>query len=93
MSSIKVHRRVAMIVIVARCMAIAFTCKFGASGSWPLGGTMVMVFYVFVCVLCVVVERWLVLGIRSPMCMICGISIIFSKYDARMVLDNTYVIT
>ena len=78
---------------IARRTVIALTCKIGASGSRRLGGTMVMVFYVFLCVLCVVVERWLVLGIRSPMCMICGISIIFSKYDARMVLDNTYVIT
>ncbi len=78
-------------------MVITLTCKIGASGSRRLGGTMVMVYYVCVCVLCVVVERWLVLGVHSPMCMICGISIFttpyFSKYDARMVLDNTYVIT
>jgi hypothetical protein len=35
--------------------AIALTCKIGAAGSRRLGGTMVTVFYVFCCVLCVVV--------------------------------------
>ena len=55
-----------MIAIAARCMAIALTCKTGASGSWRLGGTMVTVFYVFVCVLCVVVEKRLVLGVHAP---------------------------
>ena len=52
---------------------------------------MVTVFYVLVCELCVVVERWLVLGVRRAMCM-CTISIFtapyFSKYHARMVLDS-----
>ena len=73
------HRHVAMIVIVARCTAIALTCKIGASGSWWLGGTMVTVFYVLLCVLCVVVERWLVLGVRRAMCM-CAISIFSAPY-------------
>jgi hypothetical protein len=41
-------------------MAIALTCEIGASGSWRLGGTMVMVFYVLGCVVCVVVKRRLV---------------------------------
>ncbi len=68
-----------MIVIVAQCMAIALTCKIGASGSWRLGGAMVMVFYVFVCVLCVVAERRLVLGVHRAMCM-CAISIITAPY-------------
>jgi len=78
-------------------MAIAFTCKIGASGSWRLGGAMVTVFYAFF-VLCVVVERRLVLGVRREMCM-CAISIFtapyFSNYHARMVLDIvcSYMIT
>jgi hypothetical protein len=41
--------------LIARCTAIALTCKIGAAGSRQLGGTMVMVFYVLCCVLCVVV--------------------------------------
>jgi hypothetical protein len=51
-------------------MAIALTCKIGADGSQRLGGTMVTVFSVFCCVLCVVacarggwflgVCRWLI---------------------------------
>jgi hypothetical protein len=36
-------------------MAITLTCEIGATGSQKLGGTMVMVFYVLCCVLCVVV--------------------------------------
>ncbi len=45
---------------------------------------MVTMFYVFVCVLCVVVvvvvERWLVLGgVRSAMCM-CAISIFTAPF-------------
>ena len=44
--------------------AIALTCKIGASGSRRLGGAMVTVFHDFVCVLCVVVERRLVLGVH-----------------------------
>ena len=80
-----------MILIVGRCTVIALTCKIGASGSWRLGGTIVTVFYIFVCVLCVVVERRLVLGVCRAMCM-CAISIFtapyFSKYHARMVLDS-----
>jgi hypothetical protein len=35
-------------------MEIALTYKIGAAGSWQLGETMVTVFYVFCCVLCVV---------------------------------------
>ncbi len=59
---------------------------------------MVTVCYVFVCVLCVVVESRLVLGVRRAMCM-CAISIFtapcFSKNHARMVLNIvcSYVIT
>ena len=82
-------------------MAVALTCKIGASGSPWLGGTMVTVFYICVCVLCVVVERQLVLGVQAP----CNVhvrhkyfycAIFFSKYPhARMVLDIvcSYVIT
>ncbi len=40
---------------IAQHTAIALTCKIGAAGSRQLGGTMVMVFYVLCCVLCVVV--------------------------------------
>ena len=85
-------------MIVVQCTAIVLTCKIGASGSWQLGGTMVTVFYVFICILCVVVERRLVLGVRREMCM-CAISIFtapyFSNYHARMVLDIvcSYMIT
>ncbi len=40
---------------IAQRTAIALTCKIGAAGSQQLGGTVVMVFYVLCCVLCVVV--------------------------------------
>ena len=40
---------------IARRTVIALTCKIGAAGSRQLGETMVMVFYVLCCVLCVVV--------------------------------------
>ncbi len=40
---------------VTRHKAMAYDNKIGAAGSRRLGGTMVRVFYVFCCVLCVVV--------------------------------------
>ncbi len=39
---------------MVRRTAIALTCKIGAARSQQLGGTMVMVFYVLCCVLCVI---------------------------------------
>jgi hypothetical protein len=48
-------------------MAIALTCKIRATGSRRLGGTMVMVFYVMVCVVCCCVcKRGFVLGLGCP---------------------------
>jgi hypothetical protein len=63
-------------------MATALTCKIEAAGSWWLGGTMVMVFYVFFgCMLCVVVWAsggWF-LGVCHVMCM-CPIRIFTAPY-------------
>ncbi len=71
--------------LIERRTAIALACKIGAAGSRRLGGTMVMVFYVFCCVLCVVVcarGRWF-LGVRRWLISTrCGARLSASKSNA-----------
>ena len=70
--------------------AITLTFNIGAAGSWRLGGTMVMVFYVLCVVVCVR-GNWF-LDVRHVMCM-CAINFFimqyFSSFDISILVLDT----